>query len=110
MHSRATIDNTTRFPSADYLASWVGVAPGTYERTGQRTSGKARKANRFLRITVVQAAYAAARAKGIYRRAQDRCLAARRGKKRATLAVAPSILVMVYYLFQRRESYHDAGG
>ena len=53
-----------RFPSADHLASWAGVAPGNHESAGKRTSGKARKGNRFLRTTLVQAAHAAARTKG----------------------------------------------
>jgi hypothetical protein len=92
-----------RFPNADHLASWAGVAPGNHESAGKRTSGKARKGNRFLRTTLVQAAHAAARTKGSYLGAQYRRLAARRGKKRAILAVAHSILVMAYDMIQRRE-------
>jgi transposase len=99
----------TRFPSADHLASWAGVAPGNYESAGKRASGKTRKGNRFLRTSLVQAAHAAARTKGTYLSAQYRRLATRRGKKRAILAVAPSILVMAYYMIQRQEPYHDAG-
>jgi transposase len=98
-----------RFPSADHLASWAGVAPGNHESAGKRTSGKARKGNRFLRTTLVQAAHAAARTKGSYLGAQYRRLAAGRGKKRAILAVAHSILVMAYDMIQRREPYRDAG-
>jgi transposase len=99
----------TRFPSAGHLASWAGVAPGNQESAGKRTSGKARKGNRFLRTTLVQAAHAAARTRGTYLSALYRRLAARRGKKRAILAVAHSILVMAYYMIQRREPYRDAG-
>ena len=99
----------TRFPSADHLASWAGVAPGNYESAGKRASGKARKGNRFLRTTLVQAAHAAARTKQTYLSAQYRRLASRRGKKRAILAVAHSILVMAYYMILRREPYRDAG-
>jgi transposase len=73
----------TRFPSADHLASWAGVAPGNHESAGKRASGKTRKGNRFLRTTLVQAAHAAARTKGTSLSAQYRRLAARRGKKRA---------------------------
>jgi transposase len=57
----------------------------------------------------VQAAHAAARTKGTYLSAQYRRLAARRGKKRAILAVAHSMLVMAYYIIQRKEPYRDAG-
>jgi transposase len=99
----------TRFPSADHLASWAGVAPGNHESAGKQASGKTRKGNRFLRTTLVQAAHAAARTRGTYLSAQYRRLAARRGKKRAILAVAHSMLVMAYYMIQRREPYRDAG-
>jgi transposase len=99
----------TRFPSAAHLASWAGVAPGNQESAGKRASGKTRKGNRFLRTTLIQAAHAAARTKGTYLSAQYRRLAARRGKKRAMLAVAHSMLVMAYYMIQRQEPYRDAG-
>jgi transposase len=98
-----------RFPSADHLASWAGVAPGNYESAGKRASGKTRKGNRFLRTTLVQAAHAAARTKGTYLSAQYRRLAARRGKKRAILAVAHSMLMMAYYMIQRQEPYRENG-
>jgi transposase len=101
--------NMTRVPSADHLASWAGVAPGNHDSAGTRASGKTRKGNRFVRATLVQAAHAAARPKGTYLSAQSRRLAARRGKKRASLAVAHSILVMAYYMIQRQEPYRNAG-
>jgi transposase len=99
----------TRFPSADHPASWAGVAPGNHASAGKRTSGKARKGNRFLRTTLVQAAHAAARTKGTYLSAPYRRLAARRGNKRAILAVAHAMLVMAYDMMQRKEPYRDAG-
>jgi transposase len=99
----------SRFPSADHLAAWAGVAPGHHESAGKRTSGKTRKGNRFLRTTLVQAAHAAVRTKHTYLSAQYRRLASRRGKKRAILAVAHSILVMAYYMLQRKQPYCEAG-
>ena len=99
----------SRFPSADHLAAWAGVAPGHHESAGKRTSGKTRKGNRFLRTTLVQAAHAAVRTKQTYLSAQYRRLASRRGKKRAILAVAHTILVMAYYMLQRQEPYREAG-
>jgi transposase len=98
-----------RFPGADHLASWAGVAPGHHESAGQRASGKPRQGHRCLRTTLIQAAHAAARPKGTYLRAQSRRLAARRGKKRAMPAVAHSMLVRAYDMIQRREPYRDAG-
>jgi transposase len=99
----------TRFPHADHLAPWTGVAPGNHERASKRTSSKTRKGTRFLRTTLVQAAHAAARTKGTYLNAQCRRLATRHGKKRAMMALAYSILVMAYYMIQRREPYCEAG-
>jgi transposase len=99
-----------RFPSADHLASWAGVAPGNHESAGKRMSGKTRQGNRFLRTVLVQAAHAAARTKSTYLSAQYRRLATRRGKKRAMMAVAHSMLVMAYYMIQRQEPYCEAGG
>jgi transposase len=100
----------SRFPSADHLAAWAGVAPGNHESAGKRTSGKTRHGNRFLRTVLVQAAHAAARTKSTYLSAQYRRLATRRGKKRAIMAVAHSMLVMAYYMIQRQEPYREAGG
>jgi transposase len=70
----------TRFPSADHLASWAGIAPGHDASAGKRTSGKTRKGNRCLRTTLAQAAHAAARTRSTDLSAQYRRLAARRGK------------------------------
>jgi transposase len=99
----------TRLPSADHRASWAGVAPGNHESAGKRASGKTRKGNRFVRTTLVQAAHAAARTRGTSLSAQYRRLAARRGKKRAILAVAHSMRVMASDMIPRREPYRDAG-
>jgi transposase len=100
----------SRFPSADHLASWAGVSPGNHESAGKRTSGKTHKGNRFLRTVLVQAAHAAARTRSTYLSAQYRRLATRRGKKRAIMAVAHSMLIMAYYMIQRQEPYREAGG
>jgi transposase len=100
----------SRFPSADHLASWAGVSPGNHESAGKRTSGRTRKGNRFLRTVLVQAAHAAARTRSTYLSAQYRRLATRRGKKRAIMAVAHSILIMAYDMIQRQEPYREAGG
>jgi len=100
----------SRFPTADHLASWAGVAPGNNESGGKRRSGKTRKGNRALRTALIQAAQAAARTKGTYLAAQYHRLAGRRGKKKAWMAVAHSILVIAYHLIQRQEEYRELGG
>ncbi len=99
----------SRFPSADDLASWAGVAPGNSESAGKRHTGKTRKGNTTLKTLLVQVAHAAAHTKNTYLAAQYRRLAARRGKKRAILAVAHSILVMAYHMIRNNEPYREAG-
>jgi transposase len=98
-----------RFASAHHLASWAGVCPGNYRSAGKQRSGKTRKANPWLRALLVQAAHAAARRKGSYLAAQYARLAARRGKSRAAVAVAHSILVIAYHLLERGTEYQDLG-
>lgn len=100
----------SRFPTADHLASWAGVAPGNNESAGKRRSGKTTKGNRPLKTALTQAAQAASRTRGTYLSAQYHRLAGRRGKKKAIIAVAHSILVIAYYLIQRQEAYRELGG
>lgn len=98
------------FPSARHLASWAGVCPGSHESGGKRKSGTTTKGNRWLRTALVQAAWAATRKKDSYFQAQYRRLASRRGKKRAILAVAHSLLVVIYHMLKKGTSYHELGG
>ena len=100
----------TRFPSARHLASWAGVCPGNNESAGKRYSGQTRKANKWLRQALMEAAHGAARTKDTYLSAQYRRLVARRGKKRALVAVAHSILTIIYYVLKRQEPYRELGG
>jgi transposase len=99
----------SRFPTADHLASWAGVAPGNNESAGKRHSGKTRKGNKPLGAALTQAAQAASRTRGTYLSAQYHRLAGRRGKKKAIVAVAHSILIIAYHLIQRKEPYRDLG-
>jgi transposase len=100
----------SRFPSEDHLSSWTGVSPGNNESAGKRRSGKTPPGNRSLRKALVQAAHAAKRTKNTYLAAQYQRLAVRRGKKRAIVAVAHSILVIVYHVLLRHEPYREMGG
>jgi transposase len=99
----------TRFGTADRLAAWSGVAPGNDESAGKKRSGKTRHGNRTLRTGLTQLAHAAARTKGTYLSALYHRLAARRGKKRAIMAVAHSIVVSAFHMLSRHEPYHELG-
>lgn len=98
----------SRFPSAAHLAAWAGLAPGNYESAGKHLSGKTRKGNQTLRSGLMQSAHVASRSR-TYLSAQYRRIAARRGKKRATMAVAHSILVIAYHVIQRQQPYRELG-
>ena len=99
-----------RFPTERHAASWAAMCPGNHESAGKRRSGKTRKGNRHLRAALTEAAQAAGRTKDTYLGAQYRRLAARRGKKRAALAVGHSILIIAYHLLEEGTSYRDLGG
>jgi transposase len=100
----------SRFPSAAHLASWAGMCPGHDESAGKRRSGKTRKGSPALRHALTEAARAAARSKHTYLATQFHRLAARRGSKRAAVAVGHSILVIVWHLLDHGDPYHDLGG
>jgi transposase len=99
----------SRFPTANHLAAWAGVAPGNNESAGKQHSGRTRQGNKTLKVALTQVAHAAARTRNTYLSAQYHRLAGRRGKKRAILAVAHSILIIAYHMIQRQEPYHDLG-
>ncbi len=99
----------TRFPTANHLASWAGMCPGHNESAGKKRSGKTRKGSPWLRAALVQAAHAAAHSKQSYLAAQYRRLTARRGTKKAAVAVGHSILVVVYHLLSHNCPYVDLG-
>jgi transposase len=98
-----------RFSSAKPLASWAGMCPGHNESAGKRRSGRTRKGSRWLRTALLEAAHGAAHTKDTYLSAQYRRLCARRGKKRALVAVGHSILVIAYHVLTRNTIYQDLG-
>jgi transposase len=98
-----------RFPSADHLAAGAGLVPGNNASAGKRRSGTTHKGNPWRRAFLVEAAYGAGRTQDTYLGAQDRRLAARRGRKRAAVAVGHSILVIASHLLRREVASQDLG-
>jgi transposase len=99
-----------QFPSAGHLASWAGLCPSNNESGGKRKSGRIRHGNPWLRSLLCQAAWAASRTKKTYLAAQFHRLAARRGGKRANIALAHTILVIAYHILNAKRPYQELGG
>lgn len=97
------------FPTAGHLASWAGMCPGNNESAGKRKSGKTRKGSPWLREALIEAAWAAARSKNTYLSAQYHRIAARRGAKRAVVAVGHTILIILYHILKDGTVYNDLG-
>lgn len=102
--------NMVAFPTDAHLCSWAKVCPGNNESAGKRKSGATGHGNRWLETTLVQVAWAASHKKNSYFQAQYRRLAGRRGKKRAIVAVAHSILTDTYHILKKGASYRELGG
>jgi transposase len=98
-----------QFASAAHLASWVGMSPGNHESAGKRKSGKTTKGNQWLRTSLVQCAWAASHSTGTYLKSMYHRVAARRGKKRALVAVGHRLLVIIYNVLKKGQSYQELG-
>jgi len=97
------------FGSVSQLASWAGVCPGNNESAGKRKSSRIPKGNVYLKTALVEAANSAAKAKGTYLRDKFYRLKARRGYKRAAVAVAHKIMVVIYHMLSHRVCYNELG-
>jgi transposase len=97
------------FQNVSQLASWAGICPGNNESAGKRKSSRIPKGNVYLKTALVEAAQSAAKAKGTYLRDKFYRLKARRGYKRAAVAVAHKILVAIYHMLSNQASYNELG-
>ena len=97
------------FPTAGHLLSWAGLTPRLDESAGKRRSTRLKKGAPWLKPVLVQCAFAAARAKNTYLQAQFLRLKARRGPKKAAIAVAASILTAVYHMLRNGTFFCDLG-
>jgi transposase len=100
----------SQFPTADHLASWAGLASGNNKSAGKHYSRRTNKGNARLCSIMVQAAWSAQRTKGTFLKARYHRLAARRGKQRAIVAIARSMLVSAWHMLTNREPYRELGG
>jgi len=115
--NRVTIENIvaeigsemSQFPDEHHMSSWAGICPGNEESAGKRLRNRTTHKNRWLRRAITEAAWAAGRTKKSYLGAQYRRLAARRGKKRALIAVGHSLLVIFYHMLKYDVEYRDLG-
>jgi transposase len=99
----------SRFPTAGHLISWAGLCPRNDESAGKRRSTRVRKSGTWLKTTLVTAAWAASRKNESYLRSQFLRLKARRGPKKAVLAVAASMLTAAYHMLRDQIPYQDLG-
>ena len=99
----------TRFPSAKHLASWAGVCPGNRQSGGKRLGGKTTKGNPWLRAVLIEIAWANVRRTDGYLAAQFRRLVRRRGVYKAIIAVAHSLLVIIYHILRDKRPFTDLG-
>lgn len=98
-----------RFPTNAHIASWAGLCPGNNESAQKRKSGKTRKGNALLRETLILCAHSAVKNKNSYFYAQFARISAHRGKKRAYVAVAHSMLIAIYHILKDGVVFKDLG-
>lgn len=98
-----------RFPTDAHIASWAALCPGANESAGKRKSGKTRKGNTLLRATLVNCAHSAVKNRKSYFYAQFKRISTHRGKKRAYVAVAHSMLIAIYHILKNGVVFEDLG-
>lgn len=99
----------SRFPSAKHLASWAGVCPGNNQSGGKRLSAGTTGGNRWVRAILGEVVWVISRTKGTYLAAQFQRLMRRRGKYKAVIAVAHTVLVIIYHMLRDHVPYADLG-
>jgi transposase len=104
------IEMTFVFADAAHLASWAGICPGNKATGGKRLSGRTRKGNTYLRAALVQAAWGASLKRNCYLSSQFHRLVKRLGRKKALVAVAHSLLVIIFHVLQNDQTYTELGG
>ena len=102
-------NNMDQFPNEQHLAKWAGMAPGSNETAGKKKSSRITHGDKYLKVLLVQCAWAATRTKGTYLRSKYDSLVVRRGKKRALIAVGHKILIAAYFILKDKTGYKELG-
>jgi transposase len=102
-------NNMDQFPNEQHLASWAGMSPGSNESAGKKKSTRITHGDKYLKVLLVQCAWAATRTKGTYLRSKYDSLVGRRGKKRALIAIGHKILVAAYFILKDKVAYKELG-
>lgn len=102
-------NNMEQFPSEQHLASWAGMSPGSNESAGKKKSSRITHGDKYLKVLLVQCAWAATRTKNTYLRSKYDSLVGRRGKKRALVAIGHKILIAAYFILKDKVKYKELG-
>ena len=101
--------NMAQFPTADHLASWVKLAPRTIQSGSKNRTGSTGKGNPYLKAVLGEAAISAAKT-DTFLGERYRRLVRRRGKAKALVAVARSIVIVIWHLLADPNArFHDLG-
>lgn len=98
-----------QFHSSDHLSAWAGMCPGSNQSAGKIKSSRIRKGNKHAKVTLTQVAWAISRTKNTYLGSKYRALAARRGKKRAIIAIGRKTLVICYHILHKKVPFTELG-
>jgi transposase len=102
-------NNMEQFPTEQHLASWAGMSPGSNESAGKKKSTRTTHGDKYLKVLLVQCAWAATRTKNTYLRSKYESLVVRRGKKRALVAIGHKILTAAYFILKDKVKYKELG-
>lgn len=101
--------NMDQFPSEGHISAWAGLCPANNESAGKRKSASAREGNKYLRSTLIECAHNASLHKNSYFYSQYHRIAARRGANKAAVAVAHSMLIVIYNMIKNKQHYYELG-
>jgi len=100
-------DNLGAFRNVSSFASWIGICPGNHESAGKNFSGHCGKGNKYLRRTLCECSNAASRTKNTGLYLKYNAIKARRGSKKAKVAIAHKIARIVYTIIIKQDIYRD---